>query len=79
MALFRRAEERRAGQDVEGAIRLYLAAEAADPGLVEVNKKLGLCYQLAGDTRRAAERYRKYLATDPPDAGKVRAILATLE
>jgi Tfp pilus assembly protein PilF len=76
--LFRDAEARRAAQDVAGAIRLYLAAEAADPGLAEVQKKLALCYQLEGDTKRAAERYRRYLATDPRDADRVRAILATL-
>jgi tRNA A-37 threonylcarbamoyl transferase component Bud32 len=79
LALFRKGEARRAGQDVDGAIQLYLAAEAADPGLAEVQKKLGLCYQLKGDTRRAAERYRRYLATSPADAERVRAVLSTLE
>lgn len=78
LALYRRAEGRRAEQDVDGAIELYLAAEAADPRLPEVQKKLALCYQLKGDTRRAAERYRRYLATDPDDADRVRAILPTL-
>jgi serine/threonine protein kinase len=76
--LFKQAEARRAAQDVDGAIRLYLAAEAADPDLAEVQKKLALCYQLKGDTKRAAERYRRYLATDPGDADRVRAILTTL-
>jgi eukaryotic-like serine/threonine-protein kinase len=79
LALFRKGEARRAGQDVDGAIQLYLAAEASDPGLAEVQKKLGLCYQLKGDTRRAAERYRRYLATAPADADRVRAVLSTLE
>jgi len=79
LALFKRAESRRAEQDVDGAIQLYLAAEAADPGLADVHKKLGLCYQLKGDARRAAERYRRYLATGPADAARVRAILATLQ
>jgi tRNA A-37 threonylcarbamoyl transferase component Bud32 len=78
-ALFEKAEARRAAQDVEGAIPLYLAAERADPGIAEIHKKLGLCYQLRGDRRRAAERYRRYLATGPPDADRVRAILGTLE
>jgi tRNA A-37 threonylcarbamoyl transferase component Bud32 len=78
-ALFEKAEARRAAQDVEGAIPLYLAAEQADPGLAEVHKKLGLCYQLRGDRRRAADRYRRYLATGPEDADRVRAILGTLE
>jgi tetratricopeptide (TPR) repeat protein len=78
-ALFRKAEARRAAQDVDGAIRLYLAAEASDPGLAEVQKKLALCYQLKGDRRRAAERYRRYLATGPDDAERVRAILSTLQ
>jgi serine/threonine-protein kinase len=77
--LYRKAEARRADQDIDGAIKLYLAAEASDPHLAEVQKKLALCYQLNGDTRRAAERYRRYLATAPPDAERVRAILSTLE
>jgi tetratricopeptide (TPR) repeat protein len=65
--------------DMDGAIRLYLQAEAADPGLVDVQKRLGLAYQLKGDTRRARERYRRYLATGPEDAEKVKAILETLQ
>ncbi len=77
-SLYRRAEARRAQQDVDVAIRLYLRAERADPTFAEVQKKLALCYQLKGDTRRAAERYRRYLATDPPDAARVRAVLSTL-
>jgi serine/threonine protein kinase len=78
-ALFRKAEGRRASQDVDGAIRLYLAALDADPSLAEAEKKLALCYQLKGDTRRAAARYERYLATHPPDAAKVRAILGALQ
>ena len=49
------------------------------PALAEAQKKLALCYQLKGDRRRATERYRRYLATNPPDADRVRAILGTLE
>ena len=78
LTLYQRAEARRAGQDTAEAIRLYLAAEAADPSLYQVHKKLALCYQIQGDKRRAAERYRRYLAHNPADADKVRAILATL-
>jgi tetratricopeptide (TPR) repeat protein len=78
-ALYRKAEAKRSEQDVDAAIKLYLAAEASDPELPEVQKKLGLCYQLKGDTRRAADRYRKYLATQPADGERVRAILSTLE
>jgi len=78
-ALYRRAEAKRAEQDTDGAIKLYLAAEAADPSMPEVQKRLAICYQLKGDTRRAAERYRKYLATEPADAEKIKAILATLQ
>jgi hypothetical protein len=44
-----------------------------------VQKKLALCYMLKGDTRRAADRYRRYLATHPADAERVRAILSTLD
>ena len=78
LALYQQAEARRAEQDAARAIQLYLAAEAADPSMYQVHKKLALCYQLQGDNRRAAERYRRYLAHDPEDADKVRAILATL-
>jgi tetratricopeptide repeat protein len=78
-ALFHRAEARRAEKDVDGAIPLYLAALQADPGLAEAEGKLALCYHLKGDTRRAARRYRRYLATNPPDAAKVRAILGRLQ
>jgi serine/threonine-protein kinase len=79
LALFEKGESKRSQQDIDGAIKLYLAAEASDPGLADVQKKLGLCYQLKGDTRRAADRYRKYLATKPADAERVKAILSTLE
>jgi serine/threonine-protein kinase len=79
LALYRKGEARRAEQDIDGAIKLYLAAESSDPRLADVQKKLALCYQLKGDTRRAADRYRRYLATRPPDAERVRAILSTLE
>lgn len=78
-ALFRRAERRRAAQDVNGAIPLYLAALEADPGLAEAHEKLARCYQLRGDRKKAADRYRRYLATHPPDADRVRSILGTLE
>jgi hypothetical protein len=79
LALYRKGEARRAEQDIDGAIKLYLAAESSDPRLADVQKKLALCYQLKGDTRRAADRYRRYLATRPADAERVRAILSTLE
>ncbi len=79
LVLYKKAETRRADQDIDGAIRLYLAAEASDADLAEVQKRLALCYQLKGDTRRAADRYKRYLATRPPDAERVRAILSTLE
>jgi tetratricopeptide (TPR) repeat protein len=77
-AMVERAELLRRRGDVDGAIALYLAALEADPGLAEANEKLGVCYQLKGDTARAAERYRRYLATNPPDADRVRLILGEL-
>jgi hypothetical protein len=43
-----------------------------------VHKKLGQCYQLLGDIPRAREHYRKYLATAPPDADRIRASLEML-
>jgi serine/threonine-protein kinase len=79
LASYRQAEQRRAAQDVDGAIPLYLAALQADPTLADANKKVALCYQLKGDTQRAVEHYRRYLATNPPDAEKVRAVLTTLQ
>jgi tetratricopeptide (TPR) repeat protein len=79
LALYEKGEAKRSKQDIDGAIKLYLAAEQSDPDLPDVQKKLGLCYQLQGDTRRAADRYRKYLATKPADADRVKAILSTLE
>jgi hypothetical protein len=78
-ALFKKAEARRGRQEADAAIPLYLAALEADPSLAEAHKKLALCYQLRGDRRRAAEQYRRYLATKPPDAERVRTILGTLE
>jgi tRNA A-37 threonylcarbamoyl transferase component Bud32 len=78
-ALFKQAEARRAAQDVDAAIPLYLAALEADPKFAEVQKKLAVCYQLKGDRKRAAERYRRYLASNPPDADRVIMILSTLE
>jgi tetratricopeptide (TPR) repeat protein len=79
LALYRKGEAKRSEQDIDGAIKLYLAAESSDPDLADVQKKLGLCYQLRGDTRKAADRYRKYLASQPADAERVKAILSTLE
>jgi tetratricopeptide (TPR) repeat protein len=78
LELVRRGDARRTEGDLDGAIRAYLAAEAADGALPAVQKKLALCYQQQGDTRRAREHYRRYLAGDPPDAAKVRLILETL-
>ena len=77
--LVRRGDALRSAGDVGGAIRAYLAAEAADGALPAIQKKLAVCYQQQGDTRAARERYRRYLATDPPDAAKVRLILDTLQ
>jgi tetratricopeptide (TPR) repeat protein len=78
-SLFKKAEARRTQQDMDAAIPLYQAALDADPSLAEAHKKLALCYQLKGDRRRAAEHYRRYLATNPPDAERVKIILSTLE
>ena len=77
--LIKKGDALRSSGDLEGAIKVYLAAEAADPALPAPQKKLAVCYQQQGDTRAARERYRRYLATDPPDAAKVRMILETLQ
>jgi serine/threonine-protein kinase len=78
-ALLAKGDAKRGQQDLEGAVKAYLAAEAADPTLLEVQKKLGLCYQQLGRDQEAAARYRRYLAASPPDAAKVQAILTTLQ
>jgi tRNA A-37 threonylcarbamoyl transferase component Bud32/tetratricopeptide (TPR) repeat protein len=74
----KQADALRAQLDCNGAIPLYLAAEAADPELAEVQKKLAICYQSVGDTKKAVRRYKRYLATEPEDAEKVKLILSTL-
>jgi tetratricopeptide (TPR) repeat protein len=79
LALYKKGQARQSEQDIDGAIKLYLAAEAIDPDLAEVQKRLGVCYQLQGQTKKAASRYRKYLATQPADAERVKVILSTLE
>jgi tetratricopeptide (TPR) repeat protein len=77
--LLARGDAARGQADLDGAIQAYLAAEAADPSLAELQKKLALCYQQQGKDKEAAARYRRYLATNPPDAAKVRTILTTLQ
>lgn len=76
--LYRQAEARRRSMDTRAAVALYLRAAEADPGLADVHKKLGQCYQLLGDLPRAREHYRRYLATAPPDADRIRASLEML-
>jgi len=77
--LVKKGDGLRADGDVEGAIKAYLAAESVDPALPALQKKLAVCYQQQGDTRAAKARYQRYLATDPPDAAKVRLILENLQ
>jgi hypothetical protein len=77
--LIKKGDGLRAGGDVDGAIKAYLAAESADPALPTLQKKLAVCYQQQGDTASARTRYQRYLATDPPDAAKVKLILETLQ
>jgi Tfp pilus assembly protein PilF len=77
--LVKKGDGLRADGNVDGAIKAYLAAEAADPSLPMVQKKLAICYQQQGDTKAARTRYQRYLATDPPDAAKVKLILETLQ
>lgn len=74
----KQADGLRAQLDCKSAIPLYLAAEAADPTIAEVQKKLAICYQSIGDTRKAVRRYERYLKSDPEDAEKVKLILSTL-
>jgi hypothetical protein len=76
--LLKQGDGLRAQQDCGAAIPLYLQAEAADPKLAEVHKKLAICYQSLGETKKAVKRYERYLASDPADAEKVKLILSTL-
>ncbi len=77
--LVKKGDGLRADGDVDGAIKAYLAAEAVDSSLPALQKKLAVCYQQQGDTQAARKRYQRYLATDPPDAAKVKLILETLQ
>lgn len=77
--LVKKGDGLRADGDVDGAIKAYLAAEAVDSSLPALQKKLAVCYQQQGDTASARRRYQRYLATDPPDAAKVKLILETLQ
>jgi len=77
--LVKKGDGLRSSGDVDGAIKAYLAAEAIEPALPALQKKLAVCYQQQGDTQAAKARYRRYLATDPPNAAKVRLILETLQ
>jgi tetratricopeptide (TPR) repeat protein len=77
--LMKKGDALRASGDLGGAIRSYLAAEEIAPGLPAIQKKLAVCYQQQGDTQAARARYQRYLATDPPDAAKVRLILENLQ
>jgi serine/threonine-protein kinase len=77
-SLMKQGDGLRAQLDCAGAIPLYKQAEAADPGLSEVLKKLAICYQSIGETKKAVRHYERYLATDPADAEKVKLILSTL-
>jgi serine/threonine-protein kinase len=77
--LVKKGDALRQAGDLDGAIRAFLAAEAADPAQPTLQKKLAVCYQQQGDTKAATERYRRYLASDPPDAAKVRLILESLQ
>jgi serine/threonine-protein kinase len=77
-SLMKQGDGLRAKLDCAGAIPLYKQAAAADPGLAEVQKKMAICYQSLGETKKAVRHYERYLATDPADAEKVKLILSTL-
>jgi outer membrane biosynthesis protein TonB len=77
--LVKQGDQLRAAGNLDGAIRAYLQAEEVDATLPALQKKLAVCYQQQGDTARARERYQRYLATDPPDAAKVKLILEALQ
>ena len=63
----------------DAALALLAQAEKADPTLGEVHKRAATAHQLKGDLASAKVELQRYLATNPPDAAKVRAVLSTLQ
>ncbi|HSL21123.1 MAG TPA: sulfatase-like hydrolase/transferase [Vicinamibacterales bacterium] len=55
------------------AIAWFERAIAAEPSLHEAQLNLGIAYQESGDTRRAAEQYRKVIAAAPAGSHEKRA------
>jgi tetratricopeptide (TPR) repeat protein len=60
----------------DSAVHYLELALDADPHLLTARGNLGVAYERVGDNARAAEQYRKYLETAPPDASRDRAAAA---
>jgi eukaryotic-like serine/threonine-protein kinase len=65
---------------IEEALQNYERAAHADPQFAAPLKKLGICYQRMGDSRRAVEHLQRYVdwVPTPPDAESIRKIIASL-
>jgi hypothetical protein len=66
--------------ELDKALQNYERAAHADPTLPTPLKKLGICYQRMGDSKRAAEHLQRYVdwVPTPPDAESIRKIIAGL-
>lgn len=53
-----------------GALALFKAAIALDPGNPRFYKELGICFKMSGDPGRAREAFRKYLQMEPDAVDK---------
>jgi len=52
-------------KNYSGAIALYNAAIARDPGNPLIYKRLGLVYRDVGDLQKAADSFQRYLQMEP--------------
>jgi tRNA A-37 threonylcarbamoyl transferase component Bud32 len=66
--------------ELDKALQNYERAAHADPTLPAPLKKLGICYQRMGDSKRAVEHLQRYVdwVPTPPDAESIRKIIAGL-
>jgi tRNA A-37 threonylcarbamoyl transferase component Bud32 len=65
---------------LDEALKNYERAAHADPQFSAPLKKLGICYQRMGDSKRAVEHLQRYVdwIPTPPDADSIRKIIASL-
>jgi regulator of sirC expression with transglutaminase-like and TPR domain len=65
---------------LDEALQNYERAAHADPTFSAPFKKIGICYQRMGDSRRAIDHLQRYVdwVPTPPDADGIRKIIAGL-